>query len=817
MEFYSHKGKRDVLLKDHLELVGKRSKQIIKSKVLSGIDKNILADVSYLIGISHDFGKYTFYFQEKLNGLRDKKDKLTFHSLISGIFAYEVTTEYLNSKELLNKKPFKFLPLIAFFVVKHHHGNLNDIFEDTSETSLFDSGFPNISKQVINIFGNSSQIKNEYAYLLSEYSISIDNVFSTLEIFLKEIKNSDVIKELLKTTINKSSHYFKKEDEIIYYLITQLLYSVLIDSDKKHAGQVREINRKTIDENLVENYLVKSDFQKTNVSKINSIRNNIRNSVLKNINSHNKIFTITAPTGTGKTLTSFSAALKLRKLLKSELNLDYEPRIIYSLPFTSIIDQSFDVFDNVLKTIDDFEVFKSEYLLKHHYLSEVFYKTKELDKEKDVDESLALIESWESEIVITTFIQLFHTLIGYKNRSLKKFHNIVNSIIILDEVQNIPIEYWNLVYDVLIALTNYFNCRIILMTATKPLIFNDGEYLELVENYEDYFKSPELNRVTLKYNPSKTIDELYFSLNSFSLNSYLFVFNTIRSSIDFYSKIKNIKGYEFIYLSTNIIPKERKQRIDKIKKIIKENKEKKKKQKFIVVTTQLIEAGVDIDCEIAFRDYSTLDSIIQVAGRCNRNSNLSNSDVFLMNLRDDRKEYAYYIYSHKLLDITKEIIKNHSGISEKDFLGLINEYFTKAKNAQAEETDLIKSIRSLCYDVEDKDKKPISSFKLIKEDYIKHDVFVEIDDNAKDVWGKYDKLKDIEHPIERKNEFLKFKKEFYDYVISLPEKYFQETPSDFVYHLNFDKIQDQEIEYYNSNTGFNRKSELPKEISIVFL
>lgn len=817
MEFHSHKGKKDVLLKDHLELVGKRSKQILKSKFLNDIDKNILADVSYLIGVSHDFGKYTFYFQKKLDGLRDKKDKLTFHSLISAIFAYEVTTEYLKSKKLLNIKPIKFLPLIAFFVVKHHHGNLNDILDDISETSLFDSGFRNISKQVKNIFENSSQIKNEYEYLLSEYSISIDKVLCALENFKKEIKNSDEIKELLKTTINKSVYFFKKEDDVIYYLITQLLYSVLIDSDKKHAGHVREIGRKAIDENLVENYLGKSDFQKTNVSNINSLRNNIRNSVLKNINTKNKIFTITAPTGTGKTLTSFSAALKLRKLLKSELNLNSEPRIIYSLPFTSIIDQSFDVFDDVLKTIDNFEVFKSEYLLKHHYLSEIFYKTKELDKEKDVDESLALIESWESEIVITTFIQLFHTLIGYKNRSLKKFHNIVNSIIILDEVQNIPIEYWNLVHDVLIALTDYFNCRIILMTATKPLIFNDGEYLELVENYENYFKSPKLNRVTLKYNPAKTITEFYSSLNTYTLNSYLFVFNTIQSSIDFYSKIKDVKGYEIIYLSTNIIPKERKQRIDKIKKIIKENKEKKKKEKFIVVTTQLIEAGVDIDCECAFRDFSTLDSIIQVAGRCNRNNNLTNSNVYLLNLKDDRKEYAYYIYGHKLLDITKKIIKSREKISEKNFLELINDYFNNAKSAQSIETDLIQSIKNLCYDVEDKDRKPISSFKLIKEDYVKHDVFVEIDDNAKDVWGKYDKLKDIEHPIERKNEFLKFKKEFYDYVISLPEKYFQETPSDFVYYLNYDKIYNQEIEYYNNIIGFNRNTKLPEESSCVII
>jgi CRISPR-associated endonuclease/helicase Cas3 len=344
--------------------------------------------------------------------------------------------------------------------------------------------------------------------------------------------------------------FFKKKDnkEVIYYLLVQLLYSVLIDSDKKHAGHIREIERKELPEGLVEEYLGLPEFKEENKSNINHIRNEIRKSVLKNIrdpqNTNQRIFTLTAPTGTGKTLTSLSAALILRNKLKEAFKLENEPRIIYSLPFTSIIDQNYNVFDGVLSQIKDFEKRESEYLLKHHYLSEIFYKTGSIDKEKDVDESLALIESWESEIIVTTFIQLFHTLIGYKNRSLKKFHNIVDSIIILDEVQNIPIEYWKLTGEVLTAITRYFK--------------------ELVDGYESYFNMAELNRVCLKIDSDKKqIPEFCNSLNDWSKNSYLFVFNTISSSLKFYKTIIDRTqelGLDFkvCYLSTNIKKENRK-------------------------------------------------------------------------------------------------------------------------------------------------------------------------------------------------------------------------------------------------------------------
>jgi len=146
MEFYSHIKPHRIILKDHLLHVGNRSKKLIESKEINNeIDKAKICDISYLIGISHDFGKYTTFFQEKL--LYQKNISLTRHGLISALFTFEVLSEYIETKKLNDVEPYKFLPLIGYFVVKHHHGDLNDIENDVNEEILFEQ-FKNIPTQL---------------------------------------------------------------------------------------------------------------------------------------------------------------------------------------------------------------------------------------------------------------------------------------------------------------------------------------------------------------------------------------------------------------------------------------------------------------------------------------------------------------------------------------------------------------------------------------------------------------------------------------------------------------------------------------------
>ncbi len=233
------------------------------------------------------------------------------------------------------------------------------------------------------------------------------------------------------------------------------------------------------------NYEILDSIRKDKFGKptkaIDKIRTDIYTKVIKSIEENydkSKIFSITAPTGTGKTITGFFAALKLKELLGDNR------RIIYSLPFTSIIEQNYDVLFDIFRGIEDFEQNYSSYIIKHHNLSTVEYENEYRDYTKT--EAELLIENWSSGVVVTTFVQLLETLVGARNRMLKKFNAIKGSIIILDEIQAIDIKYFDLVDYILRKACEYLDIRIIIMTATKPLILTDA--VELLEDNEKYFK-----------------------------------------------------------------------------------------------------------------------------------------------------------------------------------------------------------------------------------------------------------------------------------------------------------------------------------------
>ena len=673
--------------------------------------------------------------------------------------------------------------------------------------------------------------KNDVMY--SKYLGLLDSIFSNRNIDYSFL--IDQFTELIRIIHFKREGFNISTKTNLEYKILQLNFlSTLIDADKMHAGKFEHIERRDVPKNVVDNYKNRDEFKQKNISKINKIRDEMYEAVIKKIDHvdlNQRVFSITAPTGTGKTLTSLSAALKLRRRIEEHFG--YKPHIIYSLPFTSIIDQNFGVFDDVLKsTIPDFEENESAYSIKHHYQADLKYRVK--GKEKPIEESLALIETWDSEIVVTTFIQLFYSIIGYKNRLLKKFHNIVNSIIILDEVQNIPIKYWDLVGSILAAMAKYFRCEIILLTATKPLIFEKGECIELVKNPEGYFKQNELNRVRLSIErEDKSIVDFFHLLNEreWDKDSYMFVFNTIGSTSKFYGLIgenktvsertialggsdikteisritKNGREYEVHYLSADVVPKTRKERIEIIKKRLDEG------CRIIIITTQLIEAGVDIDVDVVFRDFAPLDSIIQVAGRCNRNKRLEREkgEVHIINLVDENnknKPFAEYIYDPVLLSTVDELLKNRENINDADFLGLINSYFEKTKDNSDRDTKIMKAIYELYYyEKSDKigtnEKTPISAFKLIKEQP-DADVFIELDNDAKRIWQEYKEIREEEDRFERRKGFLKIKKEFYDYVVSIPKRYAAGLINE---AQEIAYVSNNEIPlYYDLDTGFKR-------------
>lgn len=781
-ELLSHPEKQ---LVQHLSNVANLCRTTVSAKNLNfeALNQEDLEHVAFILGACHDFGKATSYFQQYIRET-DEKRKLslknnprTQHGLISAVFTYYVLKEYLKEK----KDSVSFIPIFGFLAVKRHHGNLdNPVFE---LVDLDEDKIDTLNEQAKAI--DLKQISDIYQLLLPGINVSTFlNQITPLSLEIKKTKRK--LNEYLETGNSPSS-----------YILFQLLYSTLLNSDKMDASELKVSDQTEIYPSLVDDYRIIKGWNNAE-GGINKIRNLIYNDIassVEKIDLSNKIYSINVPTGTGKTLASLSFALKLRDKIKCQAN--YTPKIIYSLPFLSIIDQNYFVFEDVFETVYGQKPNTST-LLKHHHLSDILYSSKE-DEFKE-DKALLLIEGWNSEIVVTTFVQLFHTLISNKNRSLRKFHNVANSIVILDEVQSIPNEYWLLFKELTSSISKHFNTYFIFVTATQPLIFDEskGEIIELAENKKECFK--QFDRIRLQYLPEplkledfkeKVRQDIEIEID----RDFLIVLNTINATKEVYNHLISPKNAntEYYYLSTHITPKERLERIQQIKN---------SKKRRVIVSTQLIEAGVDIDVDVVYRDMSTLDSINQVAGRCNRNYAIQKKgEVKIFTLRDDRQEYHKYIYSSFLIDKTKEILSGTGIIEENQFLELNNKYFQKIKETQSNDKaiEVLDALHNLRFDyIKD-------YFHLIENEYEKTDVFIELDENAHEIWQQFQELREIKNPLERKKNFLNFKKQFYEYVISVPKS---KAPALINSEIGIGHIPLEMLDiWYNRETGFISKDE----------
>ncbi len=798
MEFYSHadRDKSGVItyrkkLKEHLGGVAEAMCDIIQCSPLQ--DKEEIYDIGHIVGLCHDFGKYTKYFQGYLLNNINYGGKKN-HGFISALFSSYQAQRFSGSNE--------YIPLFVYLMVLHHHGDLKNMEADlpSAREDEAKEKIDILKIQLEDIKRNIGDIKHEYSEM--DKTIDVDGFMENWEEFYGQLCRSKFV------YLNKKPIYGKTKIKDSLYML--FVYSALIDSDKRDAGRVKPPQRMPIPESIVDDYRCVR-FSHNDDDPMTAVREGVYNSITNNIENmdlDNHILTITAPTGSGKTLAGVSAALKLRHRLSRG---DYVPRIIYALPFTSIIDQNYDVIRDVLKTgIKDFDKNESNYLIKHHYLADIRYTGD--DQERPVDEALALIEAWESEIVVTTFVQFFYTLIGYRNRMLKKYHNMAGSIVILDEVQNIPMEYWDDVGMIMRYASQYLGIYIILMTATKPLLFAEGEYRELVDDPDRYFKNDNLNRVCLyPHMEDESIDEFVDKfIESYDTDkSYLIVMNTVDSSLDVFKKVKQrLNGNEnnYMYLSANIVPYQRKKRIEDIRDRLKSGK------KLIVVSTQVVEAGVDIDMDVVIRDLGPFDSIMQVAGRCNRENKGSKGEVHVFNMvRDSGSHYYERIYKKVHCATSSEVLKGHDVIEEKEFLDIINDYFAKAVDRTAQTNGaLLKALEKMNFNDRDnrgdksKEIEYVADFSLIDElpNYV--DVFIDTDDTLdvnidgerlqkpSDIWNKYmeDVVKMQDINVKRIN-YLKIKKYLREFTISINRDYSPE------------KLQEKDQELQRKNKRCN--------------
>jgi len=764
MRFYSHPAKP--LLQHLIEV-----RDYSSSQVPSEYKK-----VCEIIAICHDFGKYTTYFQKYLKN--KERSSLSQHSFISALFGAYLSLKRLGEDNLL--------PLIVYNTIIHHHGsienpssNLPNSFRNVTINDLPSKLFEKVDiayNQINNMRNNIKSIRMDMDFL--NISLEFEEFISKKNIIEDILGRLKRLELLLKRNLKSDKNYF----------IHQLLYSALISADKISASNTPVISEKYIDFteiDKVRNY----KFGKPK-SLMDNLRTEIYTKVIRTLEKgykNGKIFSITAPTGTGKTITGFLAALKLKELIGGNR------KIIYSLPFTSIIEQNYDALYELYNAIEDFDKNHSRYIIKHHNLSTIEYESEYRDYSKT--EAELLIENWSSGVIITTFVQLLETLIGSRNRMLKKFNSIRNSIIILDEVQAIDIKYFQLVDYILKKACEYLDVRIIMMTATKPLIL--PEAIELLEENHLYFGK--FNRTKIISNVEhKTISEF---VNEFIVEleekSYMVVCNTIKQSIRIYEELK-ILDRDVFYLSTNILPVHRRERIKTIKEKLKRG------ENIILVSTQVVEAGVDLDFDVVIRDMGPIDSIIQCAGRCNRNDKKEIGEVYVYSIIDDtEKPYGNYVYGHTLMNISRNLLKDREIIYEKDYYDLINKYYEEIEKNKSQQVsrNYIESIENLnFFDGE----YSLSKFSLIQNNPGYIDVFFIYDDVAEKTYEEYKLLSSIENYEEKREKYLSIQKYIKDYTISIPAKYFRT----FITERSMIFLPREGIEqFYSLETGFVREED----------
>lgn len=764
------------LLRDHLSGVAEKSESLVKSLLeICGQDLLLsgptLQSMAHLMGTAHDVGKATQYFQDWLppSKIRPRDSMLKAHSRLSSLYGYFAAAKLFSDSEY-----GCIIPSFVSLSIQSHHGAL----ESPTTAAAKNLDWEHIAAQ-ISAIRNSDELDE----ILEGAGLP---TFSNFE----SQARPEVLRHLkTQATINREMKRLFRE-ELTPFFVLNLLFSVLIDADRMDAAGLSFSERQRITSSLSA-YVAQLSNQSRLHKKAEPTVAYGRDELFRIVTEKamlaplsQRIFSLTAPTGYGKTLAGLGFAVKLRERLSQN---GYLPRIIYVAPYLSILDQNF---ERIAEAVGIGPT-QSNILLLHHHLAEMQYQISDLSKESfsSLDSEL-LIEGWNAEIIVTSFIQFFYALIGSRPSQLRKFHKLAGSIVILDEVQTIPHEYWELIRETLKFIADNLKMYVILMTATQPLIFHKNEVFELAAELPAKSWKPRVsikNRATKDLTLREFINKLNPILRASKNKSILIVMNTIGSATKVFNELKTpLKKY---YLSANVVPAHRKDRIGKISEAL------MKRQPLVLVSTQVVEAGIDMDFDTVIRDMSPVDSIIQVAGRCNRSGLRKSieSEVYIYSVVDDksRAHYANRIYGNYLIDRSKEVL---SRIKMLDPFHLAREYYHAVQKGSS---DL--ESRSLLKAMSDLDYGQLKDFKLIDEQP-SCSVFVEIDEKASEIWGIYVRiLESEEDSFERKERFLKIRGDFYNYVINVSER---ET-SGLEQTRGFYRIPRSEIGVcYSEKTGF---------------
>ena len=593
-----------------------------------------LESAGELLGLMHDFGKYSRKFQKYIHDetglfnpdLDDEEStpdgSKVDHSTAGAQWVYRELRKFGAAQGI-----GEFLGQMLGLCIASHHGE-----------GLIDCLDGEGNPKWIERFNKTDELTH-----LAECERNADEVIRQKA---HELAGENLIRSLLKAVkpIISDSTINEKIKEFYLGCLTRFLFSCLIDADRINSSdfereaqkEVRRLAEKPDWQSAIDKLEVKlAGFENRpaeEIKPIDEIRRRISDDCLKRAVDSQGIYTLTVPTGGGKTLASLRYALHHAQ----KHNLD---RIIYIIPYTSIIDQNAQAVREILG---------EDWVLEHH---------SNLEPEKQSWQDKLLSENWDKPIVFTTMVQFLDAWFGGGTRGARHIHPMTNAVLIFDEIQTLPVKCVHLFCNVLNWLTTFGKSTAVLCTATQPLLGKSGlqnfpedkrgaitargllrlpENAEIMGKHQDLDKLfEELSRVEIRFNEKAggwNVDEAgAFLLEQFATTpSCLFIVNTKKWAQELYQycQRQNVPPEVLFHLSTNQCAAHRKAIFDTIKARL------EKKQPVICISTQLIEAGVDISMACVIRALGGLDSIAQAAGRCNRHKEVDKGLVYVLNLQE---------------------------------------------------------------------------------------------------------------------------------------------------------------------------------------
>ena len=670
------KDNRKETLQEHTELANKYFEKIIEYKNLKSFFeriKNILnlknqEEELYYKMIDdvvnfHDFGKVNSQFQidkmlnEEILKMEDKYNISgvlgSDHSLLSAsMFIAYYFGKITDLIEIVETKKIVILFEILFalsYVISKHHGNL-DSFEEYIE-KLSRNNDENILKELKNISVSNGGILLQ-AFLEKE---TITIFFNFIETYISERKKKE----------NISSH-----EAMSIFVFTKMMFSLLVASDYYSTNEfMQEIkyedfgnmgNIDTIKKEYENSEIIKSirDKEKNGIPNdedINNFRTKIFLEAEKNLekNKDSNIFFLEAPTGSGKSNTALNLSLKLLS--------ENRRKIFYVYPFNTLVEQNMNTLKNIFGN-------NEEAIKNITVVNSITALTNKDSMDIPIEEYSDILmdrQFLNYPFIVTTHVGIFNTLIGNTKEDCMPFYQLTNSVIVFDEIQAYKNTIWTEIIKILNSYAKLLNIKIIIMSATLPnlsYLLDEEEknnISKLIENRDEYFNNTIFkNRVEVNYDllseQKIEYEELLQHIIENSLNSQkiLIEFISKNDAKKFYELCENNEDLNVDYEILILTGEDNKARRNSIIKKI-----NSKYKKIILISTQLIEAGVDIDVDVGYKNISGLDNEEQFLGRINRSCKKSGKAYFFY-LTDAKKVYKNSVIIENKLNLFSDEMKD---------------------------------------------------------------------------------------------------------------------------------------------------------------